>query len=311
MRERGTRPVTERVPPHLYFVGSAIFHYLGPSFAVLLFARVPVGGVAWLRIVSAGLVFAAWRRPWRAWFAADRSTRRLLAALGALFALMNYSFYIAIDRLPLGTVAAIEFVGPIILAAVGARSWRNLAALGLATAGVYLITDVRLAVEPTALMWAFVNAGLFTLYIVIAHRVSRSNTVTNPIDRLGASMLIAMIAITPLGLWDALPALSDLVAVGAGIGVGLTSSVIPYAFDQMAMMRLPRSTYALFVALLPATAVVIGVIVLGQVPTRMEMVAVALVIAGVLIHREATPAIEESAVSIEVLPRDAGAGTGR
>ncbi|MGH8915423.1 MAG: EamA family transporter, partial [Acidimicrobiia bacterium] len=97
----------EQVPPHLYFVGSAVFHYLGPSFAVLLFSRVSVGGVAWLRIVSAALVFALWRRPWRAFLIADLQTRWLIGSLGALLAAMNYTFYLAIDRLPLGTVAAI------------------------------------------------------------------------------------------------------------------------------------------------------------------------------------------------------------
>lgn len=293
--------VSQRIPPHLYFVGSAIFHYLGPSFAVLLFAQVSVGGVAWLRIVSAGLVFAIWRRPWRALFAADSNTRWLIVALGAVFALMNYSFYMAIDRLPLGTVAAIEFVGPIILAVIGAASARNLAALGLAAAGVYLLTDVRLAVDPSALLWAFLNAALFTLYIVIAHRISRSDAVTNPIDRLGASMLIAAIVITPLGLREALPALGDLVVVGAGIGVGVTSSVIPYVFDQMAMVRLARSTYALFVALLPATAVAIGVIVLGQIPAWIEVFAVALVITGVLIHRDPIPIKKQSVSSSQTM----------
>jgi inner membrane transporter RhtA len=267
-------------------VGSAIFHYLGPSFAVLLFARVPVAGVAWLRIVSAGIVFAAWRRPWRALATADSHTRTLIGALGAVFALMNYSFYMAIDRLPLGTVAAIEFVGPIVLAVIGARRRRNFVALGLATAGVYLLTGIGLDVAPAGLIWAFLNAVLFTLYIVLAHAISRADPATTPIDRLGASMLIAMIAITPLGLHGALPAFDDLTALGAGIGVGVTSSVIPYVFDQMAMVRLPRSTYALFVALLPATAVLIGVIVLGQIPTMIEGGAVGLVIVGVLIHKD-------------------------
>lgn len=283
--------LAERIPPHLYFVGSAIFHYLGPSFAVLLFARVSVGGVAWMRIVSAGLAFAVWRRPWRAFAAANRETRRLIVGLGVVFAVMNYAFYIAIDRLPLGTVAAIEFVGPILLALVGARSWRNLAALGLAVAGVYLLADVRLAGEPVGFVWAFLNAALFTLYIVLAHRISRSDPGTHPIDRLGAAMLVAAIAITPLGFAGALPALADLIALSAGIGVGLTSSVIPYCLDQLAMTRLPRSTYALFVALLPATAVVIGVIVLGQVPTWIEAAGVGLVIGGVLTHTDRHPTV--------------------
>ena len=74
---------SQRLPPHAYFVVSAVFHYLGPSFAVLLFARVEVLGVAWLRIASAALIFAAWRRPWRAFAALDRDGRRLLLAWGA------------------------------------------------------------------------------------------------------------------------------------------------------------------------------------------------------------------------------------
>ena len=108
---------------------SAVFHYLGPAFAVLLFARVDVLGVAWLRIAAAGLVFALWRRPWRVLASLDGDARRLLAAWGAVLAVMNCCFYLAIDRLPLGTVAAIEFLPVIALAALGARSRRNLLAL--------------------------------------------------------------------------------------------------------------------------------------------------------------------------------------
>ncbi len=282
----GKVPMADRVPPHLFFVGSAIFHYLGPSFAVLLFVRVPVGGVAWLRIVSAAVVFALWRRPWRTFLVTDRSTQWAIGALGAVFAVMNYSFYIAIDRLPLGTVAAIEFVGPILLALAGSRTRRNLAALVLAVIGVYLLTEVRIEGDPQAFVWAFANAALFTIYIVLAHRIARADPDTSPIDRLGASMMIAAVAITPLGLLDAVPALVDPVALLAGIGVGISSSVIPYVFDQMAMQRLPRATYALFVALLPATAVIIGIIVLTQIPQPVEVAAVGLVIVGVLTHQE-------------------------
>jgi inner membrane transporter RhtA len=287
--EEARSPLADRVPPHLYFVGSAIFHYLGPSFAVLLFARVPVPGVAWLRIVSAAVIFAVWRRPWRSFFAAQRATRWYVTGLGVVFALMNYSFYIAIDRLPLGTVAAIEFLGPILLAVAAARTRRNLAALALAITGVYLLTDIRIEGDPAAFAWAFINAVLFTLYIILAHRVSRADPTTSPIDRLGAAMLIASVAIAPLGLAEAIPALTDPIALGAGIGVGVSSSVIPYIFDQLAMARLPRATYALFVALLPATAVVVGIIVLRQIPILIEVLGVGLVIAGVLTHQQTTP----------------------
>src|SRR5215203_609874 len=145
----------------LPFLVSAVFHYLGPAFAVLLFARVDVLGVAWLRIAAAAVIFALWRRPWRALGALDGSARRLVAAWGAVLALMNCCFYLAIDRLPLGTVAAIEFLPVIALAALGARTPRNLAALVIAVPGVYLLTGVRLEGEPLGLAFAFANAALF------------------------------------------------------------------------------------------------------------------------------------------------------
>src|SRR5579884_1007574 len=128
-REQTPSMDSRRVPPQTYFAGSAVFHYLGPAFAVLLFARVAPLGVAWLRIASAALVLAAWRRPWRTLHRSERDTVRLLVALGAVLASMNSCFYEAIARLPLGTVSAIEFLPVIALAAVGARSLRNLAAL--------------------------------------------------------------------------------------------------------------------------------------------------------------------------------------
>src|SRR5450631_2156868 len=113
--------LADRVPPHAFFMVSAVFHYLGPSFAVLLFAKVGVLGVAWLRIASAALIFAAWRRPWRILRDADRGTLIAMVLLGACLAAMNSMFYLAISRLPLGLVAAIEFVGTIALALIGLR----------------------------------------------------------------------------------------------------------------------------------------------------------------------------------------------
>ena len=279
MVERGWACILWRMPPSAYFVGSAIFHYLGPSFAVLLFARVQPLGVAWLRIVSAALIFALWRRPWRA----VRS--RLVVAWGVVLAVMNCCFYVAIDRLPLGTVAAIEFLPVIVLAALGARSVRNALALALAVPGVYLLTDVQLAGEPLGVALAFANALLFALYIVLAHRVAQHSGLGG-IDGLAAAMLIAALVATPLSGWAAVPALDDPAAIAAGIGVGVTSSVIPYVCDQLAMRKLARATYALMVSLLPATATVIGIVVLAQIPTWIEVLGVGLVVAGVAVHRE-------------------------
>ena len=272
-------------PPQLYFVGSAVFHYLGPAFAVLLFIRVEPLGVAWLRIASAAAIFALWRRPWRALVRSDRAARQTVVGLAVVFAAMNVCFYVAIDRLPLGTVAAIEFVPVIALAALGTRTRRNAAALGLAVIGVYLLTDVQLEGEPIGLAFAFANALLFAIYIVLAHRLARSEALGR-LDGLAAAMLLAAIVVTPVAGWSAVPAFADPVALAAGIGVGLASSVIPYVFDQFAMARLPRATYSLMVSLLPATATVVGIVVLAQIPTAIELTGVVLVALAVAAHRE-------------------------
>jgi inner membrane transporter RhtA len=281
-------PRASGVPPHAYFAVSAVFHYLGPALAVLLFARVDVLGVAWLRIGSAAVIFALWRRPWRWWGRIDGQTRWLLLAWGAVLAVMNICFYLAIDRLPLGTVAAVEFVPVIGLAALAARTRRNALAVVLAVGGVSLLTDVRLVAEPLGVAFAAANAVLFALYIVLAHRVAQSEQVQG-IDGLALAMLIAAVVAVPIGIWDAAPALLDPVALAAGIGVGVSSSVVPCVCDQLAMARLPRATYALMVSLLPATATVVGIVVLTQIPTALEAVGVALVIVGVAVHQARDP----------------------
>jgi inner membrane transporter RhtA len=281
----GPRAVLATAPPWTYFVGSAVFHYLGPAFAVLLFARLAPLGVASLRIWSAALVFALWRRPWRVFARLDAEGRRTILAWGAVLAAMNVCFYVAIARVPLGTVAAIEFLPVIVLAAFGARTVRNLVALVAAVGGVYVLTGLRLDGEPLGLAFAFANAVLFAAYIVLAHRTARRLPGVGGIDGLAAAMLVACVCVAPIGVWQAAPALIDPVTLAAGIGVGICSSVIPYVCDQLAMARMARATYALLVALLPATATVIGVVVLRQVPSLAELAGVGLVVLSVALHR--------------------------
>lgn len=276
--------IVDRVPPHAYFMVSAVFHYLGPAFAVLLFAHMEPLGVAWLRIASAAAIFAGWRRPWRYYSGLQPAAKRNVLMLGAVLALMNVCFYLAIARLPLGTVGAIEFLGPIALAALGMRSRRNFAALAFAVAGVYVLTHVRLAGQPLGFVFAFANCALFILYIILGHRIAADGG-TAGIDRLGFAMLVAMVVALPFGIRQAIPALVSPPLLAAAIGVGVSSSVIPYVSDQLAMARLPRATFALLLAILPAMACLIGAAVLHQLPTPAEVAGIALVIGGVLLHR--------------------------
>lgn len=278
----------DKLPPQSFFLVSAVFHYLGPSLAVLLFARVDVLGVAWLRIASAALVFALWRRPWRWPLPRDRGLR-LLLALGVVLAAMNTCFYLAVDRLPLSTVGSIEFLGTVALAAAGARTRRNVASLGLTTIGVATVTAIRLTGQPLGFAFAFGNCVLFMLYVILGHRIARARDGGDGpggIDLLSMSMLIAGVAATPIGLAGALPAFSHPELLLAGAGVGVCSSVIPYVTDQLAMARLPRATFALMLALLPVSATIVGAIVLRQFPTPQDLAGIALVSAGVALHAE-------------------------
>jgi inner membrane transporter RhtA len=278
------------LPPVSFFVVSAIFHYLGPSLAVLLFARIAAPGVLWLRIAAAAAVFAVWRRPWRLAGRLDRRQLVTLLALGGVLAGMNALFYLAVARLPLATVGAIEFLGTVVLAALGARTRRNAAALALCVGGVAVLTAIQAGASPLGLVLAFGNCAGFMLYVMLGHRVAntRVSDVFGGIDQLGAAMLIAAVAVTPAGLGAALPAFTHPAWLAWGIGVGVCSSVIPYVTDQLAMARLSRATFALMLALLPAVAVVIGAVVLHQIPSLRELAGIALVIAGIAIHQADT-----------------------
>jgi inner membrane transporter RhtA len=274
------------LPPHVYFLVSAVFHYLGPSFAVLLFAEMSPLGVAWLRIASAALIFALWVRPWRTIAEAQAPARRLILLLGIILAAMNICFYLAIARLPLATVAAIEFAATIAVALIGLRSLRNLAALSLAVSGVSLLIGFNVSSDMIGIALAIANAILFALYVIVGHAVSRQGG-SSGIPRLGAAMAVAFIVASPFGIGDVAVIVSHPLLLLAGIGVGISSSVIPYICDQLAMARLPRASFALMLTLLPAIAAVTGAVVLAQIPGPVDLVGIFLVVLGVGLHRPA------------------------
>ncbi|MEE9454671.1 MAG: EamA family transporter [Paracoccaceae bacterium] len=283
----------EAVPPHAWFGVSAVFHYLGPSFAVLLFPVIGVLGVAWFRIASAALIFAPITKPWRTFQNSTNRERVLLLALGGCLAIMNSAFYLALDRLPIALVAAIEFVGTIGIALWGLRTGRNYLAFAFAILGVALLIDVPSLISADApaltsdllgLLWAVLNAVLFVLYIILGHKISEGGA-SGGVERLGAAMTIAFLFVMPIGFLQALEAFGAPLLVLAGIGIGICSSVIPYVCDQLAMSRLPRSSYAFLLALLPATATIIGVIVLRQIPSAIDVLGVLLVMFGVVVHK--------------------------
>jgi len=274
------------LPAPSLFVLGALSQYVGSALAVLLFASVPAAGVAWVRILAAAGVLVAWRRPWRTRWTPARL--RLVAAFGLTLALMNVCFYLAIARLPLGTAVALEFCGPIAVAALGSRTPRDTAALLLAALGVLALTDVHVAGDPEGLALAASAGVLWAGYVVLGHRLAADAAFSSQ-DGLALGMAIGAVGLAPALVPSAVPALQSPLLLGACVAVGIAASVVPYALEQVTMRRLPRARFALLLALLPATAAIVGALILGQVPGPLEAAGIALVVAAASLRSHDEP----------------------
>lgn len=285
------RGVVDRVPAPALFVASGLTQYTGAAVAIALFSRLPALGVAWLRLLVAAIVLLAWRRPWRRpW------TRRSLlaaAAFGVVLALMNATFYVAIDHLPLGTAVAIEFVGPVAVAALTGSGWRDRAAIGLAALGVVLLAGVTLRLGPSAavgLVAIGAAAACWAAYILLGRRVAAGDGVSSLAVGMAAGTLVLAPFLAPV----AAPALRQgdlLLAVAA---VGVLSSVVPYALEQSVLRRVGTATFSVLLALLPATAAVVGAVALRQWPTPPEAVGLLLVSGAIALTTRPAPEPEEA-----------------
>ena len=270
------------------FVLNAISQYAGASLAVRAFAAMPAAGVAWIRVLTGAVVLGAWRRPWRALRGQPAASLLVVAAFGIALATMNLSFYLAIERLPLGTTVAIEFIGPILVAAVAVRGPRNLVALVVAVGGVAILSRISLSGSPVGVVFAITAGLLWALYIVLAHRVARRGLGTTG---LAAAMAVGAVAIAPLAAAPAVESAGHGAVLLLAIGAGLLSSVVPYALDQVLLRRLSRGAFALLLSLLPATATVMGLVLLRQVPQPLELLGIGLVVAAVILRTPETAPI--------------------
>lgn len=270
------------VPAPALFVLGGLSSYTGAAFAVGLFDRVGPAAVAVLRVVGAALVLLAWRRPGGAAWRGRRLARALTYGLAT--ACMNMAFYEAIAQLPLGTAVAIEFCGPVVVAALSSRRARDVGAVVLAAAGVLLIADVRWSGSPTGVVWALCAAALWASYIVLGKRVAGGG---NGFDDMAVGFAVASVVLTPVLLTDAgFRAVTrtepSVLLIAAGVGV--LSSVVPYGIDQLVLRRLGQARFAVLLALLPATATVVGLVGLAQVPSPAEGGGIVMVIAAVVLR---------------------------
>lgn len=256
--------------------------YIGTALAVDLFDRLSPSTVAMLRLSGAAVVLLGWRRPGRATWGSGSRMRRAVA-FGFVTGLMNLAFYEAVARLPLGTAVAVEFCGPVVVAAVASRRARDVAAVGLAAVGVLLIADVRWSGSSSGVLWALAAAAMWAAYVVLGKRVAGAGS---GLDEMAVGFAVAAVALSPLLLLGGpgLSALADPGVLASAVGVGLLSSVLPYVLDQLILRRVGQARFAVLLALLPATATAIGLIVLGQVPGVLEGVGIVSVIAAVALR---------------------------
>jgi inner membrane transporter RhtA len=278
--ERPVRPLGRAPlpPPQLLLVIGALSQYAGAGVAVVLFHSVAPASLAWLRSLLAAVVLCALRRPWQSTW-----TRRRLAgaaAFGITIALVNVAFYLAIAHLALGTAVAIEFVGPVAVAAIGSRRRRDVAGLALLIAGVALLSGVHLAGNAASVGWALAAGVGWGGYIVFGHRIAK-NAELRPQDGLAAGLAIGAVVLAPFFAWHAGPVFTGAGLFVRALVVAVASTVVPYSLEQLAMARLTRPRFAMMLALLPATATLMGLVVLGQLPSAADAFGIALVIGAI------------------------------
>ncbi|MBO9568280.1 MAG: EamA family transporter [Cellulomonas iranensis] len=266
------------MPAPALFVVSGLTQYLGAAVAVGLFAVLPAGTVAWLRVAVAGVLLLAWRRPWRVRALWEPRRLAVTVLFGVVLATMNVAFYVAIEHLPLGTAVALEFLGPVAVAAVTGSGWRERAAIGVAAVGVVLLAGVSLDTGPgavTGLVAIGVAAACWAGYIVLGRRVARAGT--PGASGLAVAMAAGGLVLAPFLAGGAGPVLHDARLALLVVVIAVCSSVVPYALEQVVLRRVSAATFAVLLALLPATAAVVGAVVLRQLPHGLELVGLVLV----------------------------------
>lgn len=277
-------PAAWRLPdnwrPEPFFALGALSQYLGAAIAVTLFATIPAGTVALLRVVGAGSILVLVRRSWRRdW---NRDTLIRAGVFGSVLAGMNLTFYLAIDRLPLGNAVAIEFIGPVAVAALGAHSLRRRGGLALAVVGVVLLAGVSPEGTLPGVGFALLAATLWAGYIILGARMA---TAGSGVDGLGVGMLIGALVISPLTAGGLAGLAAVPVLVLLALATGLLSNAIPYGIDQVVLTTVERSRFAFLQSLLPVVATIVGLVALAQRPSLAELagilcVATAIVLAG-------------------------------
>jgi inner membrane transporter RhtA len=262
----------DRVPPAALVIFGITSVQAGAAFATKLFDDLGPAGTVFLRVFFAAVVLCAiWRPSLRAHTSADL---RLAALFGIVLALMNLSFYEALDRIHLGVAVTLEFIGPLGVALVGSRSRLDVLWALLAACGVVLLGSVGSS-DVAGVTFALVAGCLWAAYILINARVGQRFSGGHG---LAIAMAIGTLPLIPIGIADAGSNLLDPRLLALALGVALLSSVVPYSLELEALRRIRPHVFGVLMSLEPGVAAIAGFVVIGQDLSTLDVVAIALVV---------------------------------
>lgn len=279
--QHGT-PRNRTFEPEILFFLSAVALNSGNAIAKAQFGTANPATVAWLRMFGAMVVAVCLAGP-RKLHAKDwsRESLRAAAVFGLSTGLTSTFFYLAIDRLPLGKGVAIEFIGPITVAAILTRSRRNAAALVLAVFGVAILSGVEISDEPLGVVFILLAATSWAVHIVSGAKVARGHS---GIDGLAMAFVFGTIFTLPFGLADVDAVASHLWLIPVGLLVGTLSSVTSYGIDQRILRKVTVRHYSVLLAMLPIVSSIFGYFVFDQTPTGWDFVGGTLIISGIALQ---------------------------
>ena len=261
-------------PSPALVLGAIASVQFGAAIAVTLFAQIGPGGAVWLRLLGGTVILIPlWRPRWR-----GRSRRDLLLAglFGFVLASMNFTFYSAIHRIPLGIAVTFEFIGPLIVAIAGSRRPLDLLWVGLAAAGILALTQGGVHhLDGLGVALALLAGGFWGAYILINARVGQA---FEGATGLSLAMCVATVLMIPLGVRQGGSHLLEPRSLLLGAAVGLLSSAIPYSFENEALRRIDPAVFGVLMSIEPAVAALAGFIALGQGLTARAVVGIALVV---------------------------------
>ena len=281
----------------LFALCSIFIVQIGAAASTAMFARIGPAGTAWLRLCWAGLIFVAVARPRVANF-----HRRDLAAalvLGVVSGGMTLSFFEAIDRIPLATAVAIEFLGPLGVAVLRRASRWGLVWPPLAFAGVLLVTQPWAGLtDALGIAFALAAGICWGAYILLTQRIGQR---FRGVQGLAVSMPVAALATTPLGLVQAQGNITPFVLL-ACLGLALILPVIPYTLELAALRRLDAGTFGTLMSVEPAAAALVGALMLRQIPGWVQALGIALVTIAAIGAARTGRAAEPSAEAVAPAP---------